>query len=320
MIQAPRIPASTGRALPPQPAAGRFRPRTRVLKGALPVEVAPRENPPPKPSSPRVWLPTLPPALKQSWLEVHGAVAEAWSRELSSCLGNGDKVRLRGLSFATLEELQTAGASGGVINGFIAGERKAGWMIVNAPLVRALGQNGSGAGAAAEAPLTRLETIMSLRTVERLLRHMNDCYLRGGLGAVKSSGRSESLKDSPWLGPDDYLASFRYTVGDPGRNRAITVAINEALVTSIKPGPSNEAKSGPSAQLQRAAAAAPLEAAIVLGHWRVPLSELAQLAPGDEIVLPAGDDARLEVAGRRLRYLKVKWMGPARLSALVGRP
>jgi hypothetical protein len=51
-------------------------------------------------------------------------------------------------------------------------------------------------------------------------------------------------------------------------------------------------------------------AAIVLGGWTVPMAELAALKPGDDLLLPDGGDAWLEVEGLRLCPLGVELTGP----------
>jgi len=59
--------------------------------------------------------------------------------------------------------------------------------------------------------------------------------------------------------------------------------------------------------MKRAAAIVPLDAAIILGGWSVTLEELARLRPGDEIVLPDGDDAWLTSGGIHLRRILVEF-------------
>ncbi len=49
----------------------------------------------------------------------------------------------------------------------------------------------------------------------------------------------------------------------------------------------------------------PIEVDVVLGSWKVPLSELLQLRAGDRIVLPEGEDAWLSAGGVRIRRANV---------------
>jgi flagellar motor switch/type III secretory pathway protein FliN len=49
----------------------------------------------------------------------------------------------------------------------------------------------------------------------------------------------------------------------------------------------------------------PIEVDVVLGSWKVPLSELVQLRAGDKIVLPEGEDAWIAARGVRIRRANV---------------
>jgi hypothetical protein len=149
--------------------------------------------------------------------------------------------------------------------------------------------------------------MIARRAIDRIVGHLSECYVRAGIGPLKSTGgRGEKLKDTPLFGPQDYLAVFRYVIGDPERSLSLAVAVNVELAGAISRHPATLREPAGSARVKRLAAALPVKAVIVLGGWSVPLFELAALVPGDEIVLPEGEDARMEVEGVQFRCLRIE--------------
>jgi hypothetical protein len=268
------------------------------------------------PEKAQLWLPVIPALRQRALLELHRAAAPAWSQGLRRRLRRGDRVNFEGFSFESCARLAAAQTAGGIVTLFaVESTRIAGAMIVNAPLaayfagrypVDAAAERDS-AGVPA---LTQLETALALHALDEVLQQVKQLYAGAQVGPVKKVG-SGPLSETPLFSPDDYLAVFRYAIGDAESSLSLTVAANAELIGAIHV--ESERSHGPTSSLHvaRLAATAPLRAAIVLGGWRVSIGELAALKPGDELVLPDGADAWLETAGLRVRRLRVEVAGAA---------
>lgn len=313
MIETYRVPNGAVIAPTIPPAARTFRPQPKVFRGAPPTELEPGEKTA-LAEQRRVWLPVIPAERKRALLELHRALAEAWTAELGSSLRRGEEVRLSGLTFETTDQLaaKQADGSSAVLLG-VEGTRMAGCVLVGGRLLARLARPGieteadetTGGGS----HLTRLETTIARRAIAQLVAQFSASYARAGVGTLRASARGEGLTDTPLFGPQDYLAVFRYTIGEAEHDLSLTVAVNLELVRAVRADPGAARDASGSVRVRQLAAAVPVQAAIVLGGWRVPLSELAALAAGDELILPEGDEARLEVAGVAIRRVRIEVAG-----------
>jgi hypothetical protein len=285
------------------------------LRGAPPTELTPGEKTAAV-EPPKLWLPVIRAERKQALLELHRELAETWTQDLRGSLRQGDQIKLSAFTFESADQLAVEQARGDSATLFAAeGTRMAGCVLVNGPLTAYFARCGiridEPQGASTDlARLTRLETMVARQAMERLVNQLTECYGRAGIAHLKSTSRGEGLKGTPLFGSQDYLAVFRYAIGDPEQKLNMTVAVNIDLVDAIRGHrPVIRAPVG-SARIERFAAAVPVRAIIVLGSWSVPLVELAVLKAGDEIIMPEGDDASLEVAGIPIRAMRIEVAGP----------
>jgi hypothetical protein len=321
MIEAPRVPSAAAIVPPIPQSVRRYRPQVQVFKGALPEVLTPGEDHP-APERPMLWIPVIPAERKRAMIELHRTVAETWTQGLRGTLRPGDQIKLSGFTFESFERLAGEQMGGAMASLFaVEGTRMAGCVLVSARLAACFARcdvEGAPGEAGSTTRLTRLETAMARRAIDSLVSQLGDCYARAGISPLKGTGRGEELKDTPLFGQQDYLAIFRYGIGAAELGLSLTVAVNVELAGACRAEPVAMRAARGSARVGRLAAAVPVEAQIVLGSWTVPLAELAALAPGDEVVLPAGDDARLEVAGIEVRALRVEVTGATLRAHLRG--
>jgi hypothetical protein len=157
----------------------------KVFRGAPPTEIAAGEKSPLL-EPPKVWLPVIPAERKRALLELHRAAAEAWTHDLRGTLRHGDQIRLSAFTFESASQLvaeQTAEASAWLF--VVDGTRRAGCVLVGAPLTAHLARGGIEIKAAQTADtggarLTRLETMIARRAIDRIVGHLSECYARAG--------------------------------------------------------------------------------------------------------------------------------------------
>jgi Type III flagellar switch regulator (C-ring) FliN C-term len=310
MIETPRAPAAPVIAPPIQPPARSVR-SPKVFRGAPPTELALDEKAATV-EPPKLWVPVIPAERKRALLELHQQVAEKWTQNLRASSRQGDKIKLAGFTFESADRLAAEQTDGSSVTLFAAdGTRMAGCVLVSASLSAYFASykveiDKPDNSSPSVVRLTRLETMVARGAIEGLVTQLIECYGRAGIPNLKSTGRDEGLKSTPLFGSQDYLAVCRYGLGDPEKELSVTVALNIDLVDAIRVNPTITRAPVASPRVGRFAEAVPVEATIVLGSWRVPVGELAGLKLGDEIVLPAGDDAWLEVAGIPIRAVRVE--------------
>jgi len=292
---APGVPSSPREA-------DRHRPRPRRSTAEPPVaEILPAEAPPNAVATGRsaqVWLPTIAPQRRQMLLELHRHVAASLSHELRDRLRQGDQLSFEGMGLAQVRELCAQDEPGAVAGVFAIPEHRIiGFALIPPALAAYFARTPYGI-AAAENPeagraLTRLEMMIAGRALDDLLGYLGTSYAAAGLGSLQRVGRGEALAHNPRFNPDDYMVVFRFRVGAADSTMELTIAAGVDLINlchspTVSPRPPVS-----SPAMTRAAATVPLPAAIILGGWRVTLNELARLRPGDEIVLPEGENAWL---------------------------
>jgi len=167
--------------------------------------------------------------------------------------------------------------------------------------------------AAAKKTFSALEESTFWQAAERLARVFLSVYARAGLEQPRIVGRGRLREMSDAFVSLPEIVAFKYAAEMPANERlglpicaVLDTEIVARLVRPDKDAPIVETVS-PAA---RAARNLPIETAVVLGSFKISLTDLAALKVGDTILLPDPDEAWLEAADSvKLLPLKVEIEG-----------
>ncbi len=278
----------------------------------------------PPPRSLHLMLPTLSPERRQKILDVHHQAAAVLSRAMSELLSEGDRLFFEGLSFAGLPELRAAEEAGSFVAAFTLETPKAQGLMIAHPNLTAyfarafLGRQSRSAASSSHSPLTRLERSLAANTLKALIDHLAAFYAGIGLHGLRCTSTGEPLASAARFDPGDCLASFSMRLGATEPATRLTIAVGVELLAAFQADATVATRvPAPTPAVVLATAAAPLDAAIVLGSWTLTLAELTELRIGDTIVLPDGDDAWLTCSGVRLQNVRLDFTRQ-RVRALSG--
>lgn len=255
-----------------------------------------------------LWRPVIRAERRRALERIHHELAAQWSRILQGWLDQAEPVEFEGVGFENFGRFSEACKCAQVA--FFAVERTpvAGMLTLGVDLAHRLIESRLGAPAQGEgttASFSRLEAVLLRQALDLLVEQLGDAYARAGVGRLEVTRVCEQLGDMLLFLPDDYLITFRFRVGQPDSPLKLSIAANVDLISLVKEiAPAARAKRS-SEQVSRIAAEIPIGVRVVLGAWRTPLAEIAGLGQGDSIVLPGGEDAWLEVHGRRLCRVRV---------------
>jgi hypothetical protein len=158
------------------------------------------------------------------------------------------------------------------------------------------------------ARFTRIEMGVAREAIRTLLGRLSDTYLEMGLGQIGAVRDCERLGDTLMFSPEDYLAVLRFRIGAPADGLRLTVALSSNAINAVHEAPQTSA-TPQSSDLERIASQLPISVDVVLGAWKTSIRELEALRPGDQIVLPDGDDGWLAAENIRLRIGRIQFTG-----------
>lgn len=276
------------------------------------------------PRSLHLMLPTLSHERRQKILEVHHQAAAVLSGAMREHLGEGDRLFFEGLSFAGHREVRAAEEDGSFVAAFALETPKAEGLMIAHPnltayFARAFAERKSrAADISSHSPLTRLERSLAGTTLKALIEHLAAFYAGIGLHGLRCTSTGEPLVSATRLDPADCLVTFSMRLGATEPAMRLTIAVGVELLTAFQADAAVATRvAAVVPEVALATAAAPLDAAIVLGSWNLTLAELTELRIGDAIVLPDGNDAWLTCSGVRLQNVRLDFTHK-RVRALSG--
>ena len=128
----------------------------------------------------------------------------------------------------------------------------------------------------------------------------------GRIGGVREC---ERLGDTLMFAPEDYLAVLRFRIGAAADGLRVTVALSSNAINAVHEG-QHVAVAQQASDLERIAGQLPLKSMWCWARGRLRSANCRQLRPGDQIVLPDGEDGWLAADNVRLRNGQIEFAGP----------
>ena len=262
-----------------------------------------------------LWRPTITRQKRAILERLHVEVAKEWSRALSGYLPKGVAIELDRLAFERFSAIvPSLGAKCQIavfaleqtqVSGFLATSEALAKYFVN-------GRLGLTAQRPANdvAECTKIEMALARAASRSLLDGLGAMYAKARLGKIGAVRDCQDLGDSFQFDPEEFQIVARFKVaGDNGELRIVT-ALSSGLINLVRQGalPALRENRHHDA-VARVGRQLPIDVDVVLGSWETPLMELMKLRPGDQIVLPEGEDAWLVTRGVRLRAAGVQIAG-----------
>jgi flagellar motor switch protein FliM len=242
---------------------------------------------------------------------IHSGVAEAWSDLLAEYLPSDAHLEFEDLSFDAFSSVSTDNnARSQILTFSIAPTPYNGFLMVSGTLAEFLVRSRLGLKSSTEdktaLSFTRIEAAIARETTRGLLSRLRDAYAAADLGNIGNLRECERLADNFLFAPDEYLVMFKFRISPPRENLRLVVGLSGDIVRAISAQrPVTAPKASRRKEIVNAVRQLPIDIDVVLGSWKVPLSELKQLRPGDKIVLPDGEDAWLVARAVRIRRARV---------------
>jgi flagellar motor switch/type III secretory pathway protein FliN len=101
---------------------------------------------------------------------------------------------------------------------------------------------------------------------------------------------------------------LRFRIGAAADGLRVTVALSSNAINAVHESP-RAAMVQQASNLEHLAGRLPMKVDVVLGAWKTSIRELRQLRPGDQIVLPDGEDGWLAANNVRLRTGRIDFSG-----------
>jgi flagellar motor switch protein FliM len=273
--------------------------------------VAPSAEPPRKYE---LWRPIIQPRRRVVFERIHHRVAEAWSHTMAGYLPEEKRFEFEGFGFEVFSDCNTNQPEGSQVLVFAIEQAQViGFLMLSGTVARTLVNTRlrikPSAANDEKLTFTRIETGVAREAIRSLLARLSEIYQQVGLGRIGSVRDCEHLDDTLMFAPEDYLAMLRFRIGAAADGLRVTVALSSNAVNAVHenpPGPADHK----SAEVTRIAGQLPVTVDMVLGAWKTSLGELKQLRPGDQLILPDGEDGWLAADNIRLRMGKIQFAGP----------
>jgi flagellar motor switch protein FliM len=258
-----------------------------------------------------LWRPTIQPRRRLIFERLHHRIAESWSHTMQGYLPGDQRFEFSALGFEVFSDFNVHQAADSQVVVFaIEQAQVSGFLLLSGTVARTLVDSRLGIKPAADTgqilPFTRIEMGVVREAIRALLARMSATYLDAGLGAIGGVRDCERLGDTLMFAPEDYLAVLRFSIGAAPSSLSITVALSSSAINAVHEIPPVAAPRSASA-LERIAGQLPISVDVVLGAWKSSVRELQQLRPGDQIVLPDGEDGWLAADQVRLRMGKIQF-------------
>ena len=258
-----------------------------------------------------LWRPIIKPERRAAFERIHARIAEAWSHGLAGYLPGEKRFEFEGLGFEVFREFKADDCQ--VVVFTIEQAQVCGFLMISKLVARTMVDARLGIKPALDpdggkAKFTRIESGVVREGIRALLTQLSETYDEVGLGRISSTRNCDRLDDSLMFAPEDYLTVLRFRVGAAGDALRITVALSSNAINAVRES-ANAAAARKSAEVARLAGLLPVTVDIVLGAWKTSVRELNHLKPGDQLVLPDGEDGWLTGNGVRLRMGKIQFVG-----------
>jgi flagellar motor switch protein FliM len=242
---------------------------------------------------------------------LHRTVAQAWSDSMAEYLPSDAALEFERLDFDAFASVSLDESPCAQIALFsIASTPISGFLMMTGALAKFLVSSRLGLKSPsddqANHPFTRIETAIARETTRAMLARLGDAYATAGLGSVGNVRECDDLADSFLFAPEEHLALLKFRMSAMGEELRVLIGLSATAAGAMSgPHPAAVAKSSSRDAIVSVVRQLPIEVDVVLGRWKVPLSELVQLRAGDKIVLPEGEDAWIAARGVRIRRANV---------------
>jgi flagellar motor switch protein FliM len=258
-----------------------------------------------------LWRPIIQPQRRLVFERLHHRIAESWSHTMAGYLPGEKRFEFEGLGFEVFRDFKADDCH--VVVFAIDQARVSGFMMLNGPVARTLVNTRLGIKPSQnkeENPgFTRIETGVMREAIRSMLARLSATYQEVGLGRIGGLRDCERLGDTLMFAPEDYLSVLRFRIGAVADGLRVTVALSSNAINAVHEPPHASAGGAQSREVMRIAGQLPVTVDMVLGAWKTPLRELRQLQPGDQIVLPDGEDGWLAANDVRLRMARIRFVG-----------
>ena len=261
-----------------------------------------------------LWRPIIQPERRVIFERIHNRIAEAWSHAMAGYLPGDKRFEFEGLGFDIFRDFNAHQTEGFQVVVFAIEQAQViGFLMLSGAVPRMLVDTRLGIKPAASnsdkpAAFTRIEAGVAREAVRSMLARLGETYQAVGLGQISSVRDCERLDDTLMFAPEDYLAMLRFRIGVPADGLRVTVALSSNAINAVHDNP-HVAASRQSSELARLAGQLPVTVDVVLGAWKTSIRELEGLRPGDQIILPDGEDGWLAADTVRLRMGKIQFAG-----------
>jgi flagellar motor switch protein FliM len=261
-----------------------------------------------------LWRPIIQPQRRVIFERIHHRIAESWSHAMAGYLPAEKRFEFEGLGFDVFRDLNTHQIEGSQVVVFAIEQAQViGFLLLQGAVARTLVDGRLGikpSEVKTELPaFTRIEAGVVREAIRLMLARLSETYLTVGLGRISSVRDCERLDDTLMFAPEDYLAMLRFRIGTPIDDLRVTVALSSNAINAVHET-ARVATTRQSSELARLAGRLPITVDVVLGAWKTSLREITQLSPGDQIVLPDGEDGWLAADRIRLRIGRIRFAPP----------
>jgi hypothetical protein len=262
-----------------------------------------------------LWRPIIQPRRRAIFERLHGRVAESWSHSMHSYLPGDDRFEFEALGFEVFRDFNAGHQQGAQVVVFaIEAAQVVGFLLLDDVVARTLVDSRLGIRQLPSAPdakpfFTRIEAGVVREAIRGLLARLSETYLEVGLGSIGATRECERLGDTLMFAPEDYLAVLRFRIGAAADRLRIIVALSSNAINAVREVPLVAPVRKASA-LEEIAGQLPVNVDVVLGTWKSCVRELRRLRPGDQIVLPDGEDGWLDANNVRIRKGRIQFLAP----------
>jgi flagellar motor switch protein FliM len=269
---------------------------------------------PPSAEAPRkyeVWRPIIQPQRRIVFERIHSRVAEAWSHTMQGYLPGDKRFEFEALGFEVFRDFNTNQPAGSQVVVFALEQcQVGGFLLLSGSVARRLVDSRlgikPGTTEESQASFTRIEMEVVREAIRGLLARLSETYAEVGLGRIGGVRDCDRLGDTLMFAPEDYLAILRFRIGTAADGLRIIVALSSNVINAVREH-QQIAKRREASNLEHIAGQLPVKLDLVLGAWKSSIRELQNLRPGDQIVLPDGEDGWLAANGVRLRSGRIEF-------------
>ena len=260
-----------------------------------------------------VWRPIIQPQRRVIFERIHNRIAEAWSHTMAGYLQGDKRFEFEGLGFEIFSDFNAHQAEGSQVVVFAIEQAQViGFLLLSRVVARTLVDTRLRIRASENddkpRTFTRIEMGVVREAIRVMLARLGETYLEVGLGRLGGVRDCERLGDTLMFAPEDYLAVLRFRIGAAADDLRVTVALSSNAINAVHEN-QHIAVSRRANDVERIAGQLPMNVDVVLGAWKTSVRELERLRPGDQLVLPDGEDGWLAAGHVRLRAGKIQFAG-----------